>query len=308
MVGITRILCPVDLSPASQRALEYAIAMSRWYTAPVTALHLFPNVPIPDPVPLYRGQAVTLHDVNPETLRARLQDLVRRVADRAPIATQIADTNDVRRGILEHAAELSADLIVMGTHGRTGVGQLLLGSVTEAVAREADCPVMAVPPDAVSKGPLDVPFQHIVCAVDFSEQSQWALTLALELAQEADANLTLMHALEIPPELAALPTDTESDIPAVRAAAEAAALVRLRALVPPDAHTYCTIHTEVREGRADREILHVAAEQRADLIVLGVHGRSLFDRLIFGSNTHGVLCHASCPVLVARTPAPPGAT
>jgi nucleotide-binding universal stress UspA family protein len=190
----------------------------------------------------------------------------------------------------------------LGTHGRSGVEQLILGSVAEKVGRHAACPVMLVPPGAAPDGQsLPVPFSRIVCAVDFAATSRRAFDLALELAEESDAHLTLLHAIEVPPELQVPMTIDEVDVTAARAAAEAEALQHLRELVPGEARTYCKVHTDVREGRADRLIVEAAAERQADLIVMGVADHNALDRLLFGDSTHAVLRSARCPVLTVRT-------
>jgi nucleotide-binding universal stress UspA family protein len=145
-----------------------------------------------------------------------------------------------------------------------------------------------------------MPFKRILCPIDFADSSIAALEYALQLAEEADAQLTLLHAIELPPELDEfLPIDT--DVPQLRSAAEAARRARLEALVPQDARAYCTIDTRVVEGKVYRRILEVAAETAADLIVMGVQGRGAVDVAVFGSNTHSVVRGAVCPVLTVRT-------
>ena len=84
------------------------------------------------------------------------------------------------------------------------------------------------------------------------------------------------------------------------AAVEKNALRRLRELVPEQARTYCSVETAVVEGRAYRRLLQRAAEQGADLIVMGVHGRGAIDLLVFGSTAHHVIRAAACPVLIVR--------
>jgi nucleotide-binding universal stress UspA family protein len=301
MIGLTRILCPVDFSDCSRLALEYAVAMGKWYGASVTAVHVFDSLPIVDPVPLY-GQPIGLKDLDPDVVRGRLTAFVHTVAGDAAVVTELLDGTDARSEVLRRADAIGADLIVMGTHGRSGFEHLLLGSVAEKVVRKASCPVMLVPPHAQAGGhPLAVPFSRILCAVDFAETSRRACEMALELAEEADAHLTMLHAIEIPPELRERMTGHEIDVPAVRAAAEADALQRLRDLIPAEARTYCKVHTDVREGRPYRVILEAASESQPELIVMGVHGGGALDRLIFGSNTHAVLRAAPCPVLAVRT-------
>jgi nucleotide-binding universal stress UspA family protein len=302
MVSITRILCPIDFSDGSRLALEYAVAIARWYGARVTAVHVFPNVPIADPFPTFGGQALMLTDRDVDALRDQLTGYVAAFAGDQFVATELIEGTDVRGKILERADAIAADLIVMGTHGRGGFEHLLLGSVAEKVVRTASCPVMLVPPRAQRHlKPLAVPFTRILFATDFAPTAQRALDMAIELAEEADAHLTLLHAIEVPPELQVHAPSGDIDVSALRLAAEARALEQLRALVPEEARVYCKVQTDVREGRPYRSILQAEADTQADLIVMGVHGGNALDRLVFGSNTHAVLRGASCPVLAVRT-------
>ena len=159
-----------------------------------------------------------------------------------------------------------------------------------------------VPPHAanVDGGAAPV-FKRIVCAVDFSSSSLLGLKLALALAQEADARLTLLHAIEFPHALREIVFSTEANVDRLHAAAEAEYLRRLRALVPANARTYCTVASEVGEGKPAREIARTAAAEHADLIVMGVQGRGAVDVMVFGSNTNVVIRSATCPVLVVPT-------
>lgn len=303
MVSVSRILCPVDFSDASRLALEYAVAMAKWYESKVTALHVFANVPVADMVTEFAaaGQVISLSDIDVDALRRELDRFVRAAAGDTPVCTKLEESIDIRADIVEQAAQLPADLIVIGTHGRRGFSRLMLGSVAESVLRKAECPVMAVPPHARPVAAERVPFKQILCPIDFSESSARALLFALMLAEEADAHLTLMHVIEMPPELRELANaEGPIDIAGVRAAAEADALQRLRALVPPSVGTYCTITTRVEEGKADREVLRVAAEEHPDVIVMGVQGRGALDLALFGSTTYGVVRGADCPVLSIR--------
>jgi nucleotide-binding universal stress UspA family protein len=99
--------------------------------------------------------------------------------------------------ILEQATSMKADLLVIGTHGRSGFERVVLGSVAEKVLRKATCPVLTVPkrvPDAVPAGP--VLYKRILCPVDFSDSSLNALKYAMSMAQEADGQLTVLHVVE----------------------------------------------------------------------------------------------------------------
>jgi nucleotide-binding universal stress UspA family protein len=206
-------------------------------------------------------------------------------------------------GILEQADRMSADLIVMGTHGRTGVDRLLIGSVTEKVLRKAACPVLAVPhaaPDAVPSAP--VLYKNIVCPVDFSDASMRALDYAFSLAREADAHLTVLyvtpHEFDVPLEDSA--GDSGLTIAEFFERRERQARERLKEIADSN-QTYCTAEPLVVRGRRPwEEILRVAGERRADLVVMGVQGRGAVDRMMFGSTTQQVIRHATCPVLTLR--------
>ncbi len=301
MIEVTRILCPVDFSEGSGHALEYAAAIARWYGASVTALHVFPTHPSMNAMSLLaRGGAVpiSLSEADREELTRHLTAFGERHGRGTAVEALLLEGPIVHREITRQAAALDADLIVMGSHGRTGFERLLLGSVTEKTLRTAGCPVMVIPPRAPDAAHSEAPrFHRILCPVDFSDGSLAAVTYALSLAEENDAKLTLLHVIEMPIKLAGEPAVQERDLTHLRLAAEAASLRRLRELIPASARTYCTIETAVEEGRPAREILSVAAARGNDLIVMGVEGRGAVDLLVFGSNTHHVVRSASCPVL-----------
>jgi nucleotide-binding universal stress UspA family protein len=306
MMSLQRILCPVDFSDSSRRAVNHAVALSSWYGASLTVLHVCADVPVFEMASPFGGSsasAATVGESQLEERHAAVRQFVAPAAGTQPLEIIVRGEDDARVEILRAAHALKADLIVMGTHGRSGLDHLLLGSVTEKVLRKAPCPILVVPPQAaaIDRVPSAV-FKRIVCAIDFSTGSLLALNHALALAQEADARLTLMHAIEFPLALREVAFSTDTNVDRLHAAAEAEYLRRLRALVPVQARTYCTVATRVTEGKPAREIQRVAAAEQADLIVIGVQGRGAIDLMVFGSNTHAVIRHASCPVLIVPTP------
>jgi nucleotide-binding universal stress UspA family protein len=306
MISLRRILCPVDFSRSSKQALDYAVALTAWYEAGLTVLHACAEVPVfelASTLEPSRMSPVTLKDIDLDERRAALRTFAASAASTVPVDVLAEEAMDAQSEILLQAGRLNADLLVMGTHGRSGFEHLLLGSVTEKVLRKAPCPVLVVPPHAPGPGRAIGPvFKRIVCAVDLSNSSRRALDYALDLAQEADARITLLHAIEFPPALREVVFSTDVDVDRMHAAAEAEYLRRLRALVPPAARAYCTVATRVSEGKPHREISHVAADEHADLIVMGVQGRGAMDVMVFGSNTHAVIRGARCPVLVVPAP------
>jgi nucleotide-binding universal stress UspA family protein len=295
MIRITRVLCPVDFSEISQHALDHAAAITGWYEAQLTVLFVFANLPTMDLPPL----------VLEEADRKRLMSDLRRMAAAVPrdssVEFRIEEAGYIHEEVLAQITATHADLVVIGTHGRSGFQRLFLGSVTEKVIRKATCPTLVVPPrarDVPAGSPIQ--FRRILCAVDFSESSLDALALAINMAQEADAQLTLLHIVELPPVLSEEPTMPALDLSRVRETAAGDARRRLHELIPEQARTYCTVDTAVVEGRAYREILRHATERQSDLIVMGVHGRGTLDLLVFGSTTHHVIRTSACPVLIVR--------
>ena len=305
MVTINRILCAIDFSEHSRRALDHAVAIARWYEASVTVVYVFSPAPVAAVGPgMTAFQPIVLTDLDYERLRNDVQSFA--AAEGAP---GVAIDTVLREGfpateIVAAARDLQADLIVLGTHGRSGVERLFLGSVAERVLRRAPCPVLTVPahqPDAV---PGSVPlFKRIVCPIDFSEPSMLALEHALSMARESDATLTILHvaSFSLEPPLFEF-EDTGMTVIEFRRRTAAELEARLKATVPADAGSYCHVDTVMAAGNAGKEIVRVAAEGHADLIVIGVHGRGAVDLTVFGSTTHHVVRAASCPVLTIRQP------
>jgi nucleotide-binding universal stress UspA family protein len=303
MVVINRILCPVDFSEYSERAFEHAVAIARWYKSAITVLHVVdvrlqtPDVPSLAPIALAPpALTLTAH----EQITSELHRIVAAAA-----ATDVAIETVVRDGrpdtvILELAAELPADLLVVGTHGRSGFDRLVMGSVTEKVLRKAVCPVLSVPPRSHDDSRTPVALKSILCPVDFSESSMEALQCAVSLAEESDGRLTVLHVADAlsPHDLPVYDLQTVAEFQAER---DRRLRQRLADFVPGAARAYCTIEERVTSGKPWREILRVAEEQQAELIVMGVRGRNSADVMFFGSTTHHVVRQATCPVLTIRS-------
>jgi nucleotide-binding universal stress UspA family protein len=159
VVEIRKILCPTDFSEASRHALDHAIGIAKWYGSRISALHVIhiPLVPEPPPSILaasYAG-ATTVVTSTYQVCEADVRTWVQ-PAERAGIKTDVfVDEGNAARRILEHAQSWRTDLIVLGTHGLTGVDHAMLGSVTEKVLRKASVPVLTVPPTA--EGVRNVP-------------------------------------------------------------------------------------------------------------------------------------------------------
>jgi nucleotide-binding universal stress UspA family protein len=302
MIEIQRILCPIDFSDFSRRALDHAVAIAKWYKSTITMIHVCSVVPVAAYAPgsgVLPSAALTPEDR--EALLAAMKRFAQgETGTDVPIELEIVE-GSTTAAILAKADAMPADLLVMGTHGRSGFERLVLGSVTERVLRKADCPVLTVP-----KGVPDVvPFPPVlVCAIDFSDCAMHALDYAMSLAQEADAHLTVMHVIELPPDV---PREVHENVLAgprnlreYIALAEEDRRARLKNAIPDSVRAYCTVDTVLATGKPYREILRVAEEQRAGLLVIGIHGRGPVDRLLFGSTAQHLVRQAPCPVLTLR--------
>jgi len=209
--------------------------------------------------------------------------------------------------IVDTAHDDSAcDLIVIGTHGRSGLARMLLGSVAEMVVRHAPCSVLAIHPGAV-----DTRFRHVLCSVDFSRSSRAAMDLGAAMLQPGSTGVTLLHVLDLPVRNAGkLHTpeayrDLDAHVSTLldRWTADLAAKVS----VPVD--------QRMRIGHPGAQVLAAIDDDRTiDLVAMGDHGRTGIARMLLGPVTEKVVRRASCSVLVARgrstvrARAPSGAT
>ena len=285
MIQMKRILCPIDFSDYSAHALKYAIKLAVWLDASVHVLHVMPPMPPSTVSPLSEAaRAMTLKSLSHAVDHAWRPDVI--------IEQELIESAEPAERILERAETLDVDLIITGSHGRTGLERMLLGSVVEALLHRARVPVLIIPRD-IPEARLEqaASFRRIVCGIDFSPASITGLAYALAIAEETDAKLTMLNVIE---PLA----DEDYDVAVVRTEAEAAQLTKLHALIPEHARDYCTVETAVMEGSASRQLLRTAAAADADLIVLGVHGRTRLGLAVFGSNSKDVVTRAQCPVLV----------
>jgi nucleotide-binding universal stress UspA family protein len=296
MTAVKRILCPVDFSEFSRHALDSAVAIARQQHAAVTVLYVLP--PPQSVYPPIGPAAYVPYVYTAEDLREFQQTLERFVAAVDYPVTAVAVEALVVPEILKRAAELPADLIVMGTHGRSGFDRLLLGSVAERVLVKATCPVLTVPRRAADVAPTpERLFQNVLCPIDFSPSSLAALAYAGDLAR-AGAKLRVLHVVERLPSwqmVPAMATGAPDDPLVVMQQARQ----RVRSVIPARLPPANPAQEIVTEGDAGDEILRVAADTRADVIVMGAHAAHA-GLLGFGSTTHDVLRAATCPVLSIR--------
>jgi nucleotide-binding universal stress UspA family protein len=295
MVSINRILCPVDFSDFSLDALRHGLALAKWYSAQLTLFHVY-RIAQPVPVEGFPESVPVIVDVDPTKL---IEDVRRFCAPLLGPSGQsveiVVRPGDAAKEIRNEAERVPFDLLILGTHGRSGFERLFLGSVTEKVLRSTRVPVLTIPPPVREPGsPL---YKTILCPLEFSPASIRALEYALSLAKESDARLILLHAIEDVLGDAGAQTLGHLSVSEYYRQLEQDAVTRLRAVVPDEARVWSRPEERVVKGRAHQEILKVVADEHVDLVVMGVQGKSVVSRLVFGSTTHRVIREASCPVL-----------
>ncbi len=298
VIEFKQIICPVDFTESSVRALAYAAAFARWYDAHLTVLHVVPTF---DPMQVRGDLGDPVRVVTPMPREQVLTEMSRslNLAAVSPRATPIAEAGDPQATIIDQAVSTKADLIVMGTHGRRGFKRLLLGSVTEAILREAPCPVLTVPPQARSGVSEAVTFKRILCPIDFSPSALQALGFGLDLARQADGRVTLLHVVEWLTEEEPR-ASAHFNVPEYRRFMVEDAQERLRSVVAEESRTWVEIDDVVVFGRAYREILRAADTKPADPIVMGAQGRGGIGLSLFGSTTQQIVRGSMCPVLTVR--------
>lgn len=290
-MSTTKILCPIDFSPGSDQAMRAAIRIANQIGAELVLLHAWhvPATAFGGELPIPAEVLQQMSDDAERGLAAAVREAgalgARRVSSRLVSGVPWVAITD---------ALLDPDfkLVVIGTHGRTGLARVLLGSVAEKVIRHAPCPVMVVRPDGKPG-----PFAHVLCPVDFSDCSRAALEFAREIARQDEATLTLLHVIE-------LPVSYSGELPVADFAREldrrsAEQLDQWASFAAAGLST--PVKTRSRIGRPGAEILAVLEEDRTiDLVVVGSHGRTGIRRALVGSVAEKIARHARCPVIVAR--------
>jgi len=202
--------------------------------------------------------------------------------------TAVVDADaTVHRAILAYADESGADCIVMSTHGRTGLDRFVLGSVAERTLRESPVPVVTVHEDTTVGGDLDT----ILVPTDGSDCAEAAAAHAVDLAVATGAALHIVHVVD----LGVLPTDESG---AVLDELQQAGQRALESVIDrAEAADVSTIQASVLSGTPYRAIVDYAESEGIDLVVMGTHGRTGFDRYLLGSVTERVVRLSTQPVL-----------
>lgn len=294
---VHKVLLTTDFSDLSRRAYVPAVAICEKFGAHLTLVHTVESLP-----PFYYMHAEGLPTDLPldpyldelrETLRSELD--THDSLGRVETDVQLIYHGFPQKALARFAEEQAIDLVVMSTHGRTGLGHFLMGSFAEKLVRVCPCPVL------VHRGESADTFGKVLVPFDFSENSQAVLPVVRWLAEHYSSAFTFVHVLEpVPYTIAQMPGT--GPMAAIRELAFEAPVVAeekfnaLRDAELPGVQATCT----TREGPAATEVVHLAESEKFDLILLGTHGWTGVQHLLLGSVAEKVVRKAPCSVMTVR--------
>lgn len=285
-VELKKILYATDFSDASLAALPLVSTLARKYGSRVFVVNVW--TPVPYAMVSPEAAAVLQHEEELR-VRARVRDLAK-AQDLAGLST----TAIVRSGLPTEelgrfVREQKIDLAILGTHGRTGMKHLLMGSVAEELFRHLPCPVLTVGPN-VSKVSLQATgVKHILFPTDLSDESRAVFPYLASLAAEYKASLTLLHIL---------PVETATN-PDAKSLAEPLRK-EMQNIFSPHIDPRCPAEFIIDFGDAAERILAHAETGRADLIGLGVRKAAEITTHFRNTVAYRVVLQAHCPVLTSR--------
>jgi nucleotide-binding universal stress UspA family protein len=296
-ISVNNVLYATDFSAISEAAFPYAGAIARRFGSTLHIAHVVSDAEVFMPGAVDYVSVGKLCEEAQCEAKEKIDAIVERFGD-IPCRTHVGHGR-VWTNLQETIAANQIDLIVLGTHGRTGLGKLVLGSVAEEILRNAPCPVLTVGPkvrghakllefrgQGREMAPAELELQRILFATNLNSDSVAVAKFAVGLAKEFESRLTLMHVIEDYSKFEEQPRPIES------------AMTKLQALVPKESLLAYAPETFIEFGFASERIVRTAAEQEADLIVLGA--RPSDSTRTPWSTVHRVVAHANCPVLTVR--------
>ena len=288
VVEFRRILVATDFSEGARAALEYALTMARRFKSKVYLAHVIPSQ--------------VFHFVAPESSVDALQKAkefatreLRRWIDAAAMSDveheELLIEGQVWPVLQEVIESHDIDLLAMGTHGRTSQKKLLLGAVAEEVFRLAECPILSVGPEARLEPGKKSELQRILYATNFKPHAERAASLAFALERAHHAKLTVLHVAEKGGDPSLEGHEIVRDF----------LVNRLRKVMPAACKNVCEPEFQIRFGEAAEEILRTAAEQNANLLILGLRGGRGLAGQLPSATAYELVRQAPCPVLTLRS-------
>jgi nucleotide-binding universal stress UspA family protein len=294
-VEIKTIFCTTDISDFSNHSIFWGVALAREFGAKLFICHV---VDFPAAV-TYGDGPIFFMDQQNQAMDNAKQEIKQLIGDQKVQWKPLITIGHAADEITRLAEEKDADLVISATHGRSGLKRLIVGSVTERLMRTLHCPLMVV------RGPKHdlsilsgqrINFHKILVGCDFSENSRLAFQYGLSLAQEFQSELHLIHVKEPAVYTDLLKTSVDLEETLYQALNEKIR-EKLKKMIPKEASHWCMPKVDILEGKPNEELVGYAQENQISLIVLGVRGQGLVERMFVGSTTDRVIRQAPCPVL-----------
>lgn len=293
MAELKHILAATDLSGPARHAVERAALVAAGSDAALAMIHIANLAPLDQVRQLLSSEPERLEQDLVDQLRDALRTLAATIHERFGVtpALRVA-TGDLLPELLNHAATLPADLLVLGARGSSFLRHILLGTTAERLLSSSRVPMLVV------KQPPHEPYRQLLVPVDFSASSLRALRLARTIAPRAD--ISVLHVFEVPFEgqLRYAGVD-EAKIEHYRAIAHTQAWEKLRQLRSSAELDDARVELLVRQGDVSQRILEQEQEADCDLIVIGKHGKDAIEELLLGRVTRHVLTEAQGDILVS---------
>jgi len=302
MLNIRNILFPTDYSNCAAQALEHAVYLANYYRAKLHIVHanVFDQEDPQDPdhhLPDTKKLHEQLNSIARERMNSNLQAYVKGFREEV-ISMEVLRGFSAADLILQYASERDIDLIVMGTHGRRGLGYMFLGNIAQEVVRFAQCPVYTV---RESEKPLSPDNKNVVLSpVDFSEYSKAAISMAREAADLYSAKLELLHVVKntLYSPYNIFEEKTNLRLPQDMAERYEKEMKQLFYASPGPG---VLVKFKVVTGHVVSEILEYARSNNIDLIVIATHGITGLKHFVLGGIAEKVIRRAPCPVLTVKS-------
>ena len=282
--ALRNLLFATDFEVSASRALPFAAGFAKRYGAKLYAVHVIP----PEAYALASPQSVdhVLAEAG-DFARYSLNQMIAPLRTHGVSCDALLGEGNVADVIMEFAKERAADLVVVATSSRMGLGKMFLGSVAEELIRELRCPVLTVGPHVTTLASDGV--HSILCPIDFSDASARATQFAISLADEYQAHLTLVHIVQgqLKDSLHLATQVTEK---------------RMLKMIPDEPELLYRPEIVVETGSVSGRILSLATDLSTDIVVMGARGVGSFAEMAshFGSIAHRVVSLAHCPVLTVN--------
>ena len=301
MLSIKNILFPTDFSNCASQALEHALFLAKCFNA---KLHLFHAIVLHQRDPhnpvFHFPDLDKLHEKLKKTARERMDgDLQASGESQKEVEIVMEEARGISAAnlILKYADDHSINLIVMGTHGRRGLGYMFLGSIAQEVVRRSSCPVFTVRESEKPKRPGKTDL--ILSPIDFSDHSIMAMLTAREAAKLYNAKLQVLHVIEETEHPAFYGLSREF-VWGLRADIIDRSKKELNRIFDEFKEPGVTWNFQIKTGHVANEILEYALENGVDLIVIATHGLSGLKHFFLGGVADKVIRRAPCPVLAVK--------